>query len=178
MRNPAPKRGSAAQSPATDLRRCCDRNNMKNFGLVNSQSHAGLTVPRRRPLFTPMSVAFDSYPQDTAWRFVVPMGRLQWARDCTLAVHRWLPADTMLHLDTTRALQHPRSLTRRRLAFLFALFALGLPIGASAQVADVASQNSALAAADQLFVSGRSAEAAEQYQAIVKSDPRLVPAQV
>ncbi len=71
-----------------------------------------------------------------------------------------------------------RPLTRRMLAFLFALLTIGLPAGASAQGADVASQSSALAAADQLFVSGRSAEAAEKYQAIVKVDPGLVPAQV
>ncbi len=76
------------------------------------------------------------------------------------------------------AVQDLRPMTRGMFAFLLALFTLGRPVGAFAQAAGIASQNSALAAADQLFVSGRLAEAAEKYQAIVKADPSLVPAQV
>ena len=69
-------------------------------------------------------------------------------------------------------------MTRLMLAFLLVLFTARLPIGASAQAADIASQNSALAEADQLLASGKFAEAADRYQALVKADPSSVPAQV
>ena len=41
-----------------------------------------------------------------------------------------------------------------------------------------AAANPALAAADQLYATGKFAEAADNYQAILKTDPKLVAAQV
>ena len=81
-------------------------------------------------------------------------------------------------VSTDSIVRKERSMTRRMLAFLLALFTLWLNVDASAQAAGIASQNSALAAADQLFAAGKTAEAAAKYQAIVKADPSVVPAQI
>jgi|HubBroStandDraft_6_1064221.scaffolds.fasta_scaffold175569_1 tetratricopeptide (TPR) repeat protein len=69
-------------------------------------------------------------------------------------------------------------MNRRLLAFLLTLLSLGLPVSGIAQAATPAAQNSELAAADQLFVSGNLAEAAAKYQAIVNTNPSSVAAQV
>jgi len=69
-------------------------------------------------------------------------------------------------------------MTRRLLAFLLAILTISLPVSGSAQALGGPSSNPDVAAADQLFVSGRLAEAAAKYQAIVNVDPSSVAAQV
>ena len=54
---------------------------------------------------------------------------------------------------------------------------LCLPIGALAQNAKPAPDNPDLIAADQLYKAGKFAEAADKYQALLKIDPKLVPAE-
>jgi len=67
----------------------------------------------------------------------------------------------------------------RRLCFALLLsYALWLLTAAQAGDSQTAPANSALAAADQLYTSGKFAEAAASYQAILKTDPKLVAAQV
>ncbi len=68
-------------------------------------------------------------------------------------------------------------MTRPRLA-LFLLLIVSLPAGAHAQAANQAAEASALAAADQLFVAGKIAEAATKYQAVANADPTSAAAQV
>ena len=67
----------------------------------------------------------------------------------------------------------------RRLCFALLLSsALWLLTAAQAGDSQTAPANSALAAADQLYTTGKFAEAADSYQAILKTDPKLVAAQV
>src|ERR1700742_4071444 len=61
--------------------------------------------------------------------------------------------------------------------FLALLLTIYFPGGALAQGAQ-SSSSSELAAADQLFVQGKVAEAAARYQAVANADPSSVPAQV
>jgi tetratricopeptide (TPR) repeat protein len=66
----------------------------------------------------------------------------------------------------------------RRLCFALLLSsALWLLTAAQAGHSQTAPANPALAAADQLYTTGRFAEAADNYQAILKTDPKLVAAQ-
>lgn len=69
-------------------------------------------------------------------------------------------------------------MNRPWLAFLLLLPTLCRPVNAAAQAMAPAPQNSEVAAADQLFVSGNLAEAATKYQAIVNTNPMVVAAQV
>ena len=62
--------------------------------------------------------------------------------------------------------------------FLLLLPTLCRPVNAAAQAMAPAPQNSEVAAADELFVSGNLAEAATKYQAIVNTNPMVVAAQV
>ena len=66
----------------------------------------------------------------------------------------------------------------RRLCFALLLSsALWLLPAAQAGDSQAAPANPALAAADQLYTTGKFAEAADSYQAILKTDPKLVAAQ-
>lgn len=69
-------------------------------------------------------------------------------------------------------------MTRRLLALLLALLTLWFPVDGATQATTPASQNSDLAAADQLLISGMLPEAAAKYQAIVNANPTSVGAQV
>ncbi|MGA2688521.1 MAG: aspartyl protease family protein [Candidatus Korobacteraceae bacterium] len=68
-------------------------------------------------------------------------------------------------------------MTRRLCFALFLSSALWLLPAAQAGDSQAAPTNPALAAADQLYTTGKFAEAADSYQAILKTDPKLVAAQ-
>ena len=70
------------------------------------------------------------------------------------------------------------AMTSRLLAILLILSTLWPAELASAQAAGSQAQSSALAAADQLFVQSKYADAAARYKAIADADPTSVPAQV
>ena len=68
-------------------------------------------------------------------------------------------------------------MTRRPFFLLLCFLALWLSLNAIADEAKPIPSNPDLAAADQLYKSGKFAEAADKYQAMVKADPNLVAAQ-
>src|ERR1017187_3027321 len=69
-------------------------------------------------------------------------------------------------------------MTRRFLAAVMVSALLWLPIQGFTQHPGPASQNADMSSADMLYRAGRFAEAAAKFQAMVKADPKLVPAQV
>ena len=69
-------------------------------------------------------------------------------------------------------------MTRRFLAAVMVSALLWLPIRGFTQHPGPASQNADMSSADMLYRSGRFAEAATKFQAMVKADPKLLPAQV
>ena len=69
-------------------------------------------------------------------------------------------------------------MTRRFLAAVVVSSMLWLPIRAFTEAPEPAPQNADMSSADMLYRSGRFAEAAAKFQAIVKADPKIVPAQV
>ena len=68
-------------------------------------------------------------------------------------------------------------MTRRLFAWLILALPLCLPVGMLAQTAKPAPANPDLVAADQLYKAGKFTEAADKYQALLKVDPKLVPAE-
>ena len=65
-----------------------------------------------------------------------------------------------------------------RVSFLLLLWFALCPLTIVVADDTKAPVNPALAAADQLYATGKFAEAADSYQAILKTDPKLIPAQV
>ncbi|MGC2109779.1 MAG: aspartyl protease family protein [Candidatus Korobacteraceae bacterium] len=68
-------------------------------------------------------------------------------------------------------------MTRRLFFLLLCSLTLWLPVHASADDPQAVAENPHVAAADQLYKSGKFAEAADKYQSIVKADPKLIAAQ-
>lgn len=69
-------------------------------------------------------------------------------------------------------------MTRRFLAAVMVFALLGLPLQGFPAVVEPAPQNADFSSAEMLYRSGKFAEAAAKFQAMVKADPKMVPAQV
>ena len=69
-------------------------------------------------------------------------------------------------------------MTRRFLAAVTVSALLWLPLHGFSEKCQAATQQADLSSAEMLYRSGRFEEAAAKFQAMVKADPKLVPAQV
>src|ERR1039458_6267933 len=69
-------------------------------------------------------------------------------------------------------------MTRRFLAAVMVSALLWLPLHGFTAVVEPAPQNADFSGAEMLYRSGKFAEAAAKFQAMVKADPKMVPAQV